>query len=143
MKVVRRGRPVGVVAALVVLVASAPLLFVLYSAMDVSLERWAGLWSARIPGLLWNTLSLAVGVSFFSLVLGLSSAWLIARRSFPGRRLAVWLMVLPLAVPTYVLAHVYITLLEPGGVLAEMWLGVSGGRLPVPQLHGLGGAVLC
>ena len=137
----QRGRLAGAVAALVVLVACAPLLFVVYSALDITPERWAGLWSARIPGLLWNTFSLAVGVSFFSLILGLSAAWLIARRSFPGRRLATWLMVLPLAVPAYVLAHVYTTLLEPGGVLAQLWQQLSGGLLAVPELHGLGGAV--
>ena len=141
MKPGQRWRPVGLVAALVVLVACAPLLFVIYSALGVDAGRWAGLWSARIPGLLWNTLSLAVGVSFFSLILGLSAAWLIARRSFPGRNLATWLMVLPLAIPAYVLAHVYTTLLEPGGVLARHWMALTAGMLPVPELHGLGGAV--
>lgn len=138
----RSGRwPSGGVAAAVVLVACFPLLFVLYSALEVGLARWGGLWSARIPGLLWNTLSLAAGVSLFSLVLGLSAAWLIARRSFPGRRIATWLMVLPLAVPSYVMAHVYTTLLQPGGSLATGLAQLTGGTVQLPEMYGLGGAV--
>ena len=130
----------GMIAGGIVLVASFPLLFVVYSALGVEADRWASLWNTRIPELLWNTMSLAVSVSLVCLLLGVSSAWLVARRRFPGRTLATWLMVLPLAVPAYVLAHVYTTLLQPGGTLARIWETVTLGVVPVPDLYNLAGA---
>ena len=132
----------GATAAAVVLVAGIPLLFVLYSSGQLSLEQWQALWSRRLPGLLWNTLSLAVLVAAGSFVLGVSSAWLIARRQFAGRRLATWLMVLPLAVPTYVFAYIYTTLLEPDGWLGRAWRAVFGEHVPIPDLYNIGGVSL-
>lgn len=124
------------------LCAAVPLLFVGYSSIELSAARWAGLWSSRLPELLWNTLLLAVLVAVGSLVLGVSSAWFIARREFPGRRLALWLMVLPLAVPTYVFAHIYTTLLAEDGWLGSAWRGVFGDAVPVPDLYHAGGVAL-
>jgi iron(III) transport system permease protein len=127
-------------AGTVVLGAAIPLLFVLHSSLGLSAEQWARLWSSRLPQLLGNTLSLAFLVSLGCLVLGVSSAWLVARRRFPGRRLAVWLMVLPLAIPTYVFAHIYTILLEPDGWLGRAWRGLFPEAVPIPDLYSLGGA---
>ena len=72
--------------------ATIPLLFVVYSSFQLSTPDWLGLWSNRLPRLLWNTLRLAFLVAIVCFVIGVSSAWLIARRDFPGRKLAIWLM---------------------------------------------------
>lgn len=130
----------GVFALLVVAVAVIPLSFLLYSGWQLSATQWQGLWSSRLPGLLWNTLSLAVLVAIGSMVLGVSSAWIIARRDFVGRRLAVWLMVLPLTIPTYVFAHIYTTLLDDNGWLGRAWHAVFGNSIAVPELYNIGGA---
>jgi iron(III) transport system permease protein len=97
-------------AGLVVLAAVVPLAFLAWQSLQLSLPQWQGMWSARIPQLFINTLSLATWVSIGSVVLGVSTAWLVARREFAGRTLATWLMVLPLAIPTYVFAHIYATI---------------------------------
>ncbi len=110
--------PLATLATAVVLAAAIPLLYVVWNSLQLSATQWLGLWTSRLPTLLWNTLSLALLVAVGSVLLGVSSAWLIARREFVGRRLAVWLMVLPLTIPTYVFAHIYTTLLEDDG-----WLG--------------------
>ncbi len=117
-------------ATVIVIVASLPLLFIIANALELGGEQWARLWSIRLPGLLWNTLSLATLVAVFAMVLGISSAWLIARRDFAGRRLAVWLMVLPLTIPTYVFAHIYTVLLERDGWLGSLWVALIGGQPP-------------
>lgn len=109
-------------AVLVVATAVVPLAFLGWQSAQLTWPQWQGLWSARIPQLLWNTLTLAALVSVGTVVLGVSTAWLVVRREFPGRRLAIWLMVLPLAVPTYVFAHIYATL--------------------SPAFYGLGGAAV-
>lgn len=130
----------GLLAGLVVLVAAIPLIFVIFSSSQLPLEDWRSLWSQRLPGLLWNTLSLALLVAIGCFVLGVSSAWLVARRRFVGRGLATWLMVLPLTIPTYVFAHIYTTLFESDGWLGRAWLAVFGDSVGIPDLYNVGGA---
>jgi len=134
--------PLATLATGVVLAAAIPLLYVVWNSLQLSLPQWAGLWTSRLPALLWNTLSLAVLVAIGSTLLGVSSAWLIARREFAGRRLAVWLMVLPLTVPTYVFAHIYTTLLEEDGWLGRLWIALTGSDRYLPDLFNVWGATL-
>jgi len=129
----------GVAATVVVGLAAVPLLFVIYSSSQLSLSGWQALWSHRLPSLLWNTLSLAVLVAVFSFILGVSSAWLIARRNFVGRKMATWLMILPLAIPTYVFAHIYTILFEEDGWIGSLWLNIFGDHLAIPDLYSIGG----
>ncbi len=135
-------RSLLLMAVAVTLVATIPLVFVLNNSLTLSMERWQLLWSSRLPALMWNTLSLSGMVAIGSLLLGVSTAWLIARREFPGRRLAVWLLVLPLAIPTYVFAHIYTELLQPSGWLGQAWIAVFGSAIPIPDIFTLGGATL-
>ncbi len=121
----------GGIAALVVLLATVPLVFVIDSSLGLDGAAWARLWSTRLPELLWNTLALAVLVAVGCLVLGVSAAWLVARRRFPGRALARWLMVLPLTIPTYVFAHIYTTLFDYEGWIGRYWQA---------DLYNIGGA---
>ncbi|ALP51980.1 hypothetical protein Tel_01840 [Candidatus Tenderia electrophaga] len=128
-------------AGIVVLTATVPLLFVIYSSLQLSAAAWAGLWSSRLPGLMGNTLSLALAVVVLCLLLAVPSAWLTARREFVGRTLAIWLLVLPLTIPTYVFAHIYTVLLEPDGWLGRVWQAVAG-EAAVIDIYGLGGAAV-
>ena len=112
----------GQLTLLVVCLAAIPLLFVIHSSLQLSAPRWFSLWTSRLPELVWNTLNLALLVAVGAFVLGVSSAWLIVRREFVGRQLAIWLLVLPLTIPTYVFAHIYTVLLEPSGWLGRVWL---------------------
>ena len=139
---ISRAGTLGALAGGVVLLAMIPLLFVVYSSLQLGADRWLGLWSTRLPGLLWNTLSLAVLVAIGSVALGVLSAWLIARRDFSGRTIAKWLMILPLTIPTYVFAHIYTTLLEYDGWLGQIWLFIFGDSLSLPDLYNLWGAAL-
>ena len=127
----------GYLAGGIVLLAAVPLFFVLGNSLGLGLEQWKNLWSSRLPGLLWNTLSLALLVAIVSLVLGVSSAWLIARRRFAGRGLAKWLMVLPLTIPTYVFAHIYMTLFEDDGWIGALWQNLFG--VAPPELSNIWG----
>jgi iron(III) transport system permease protein len=103
-----------------------PLCYVTYLAATASPAVWGRLWATRIPELLWNTVSLAASVSFLTLALGVGLAWIIVRYDFPGKRLWEWALVLPLAMPTYVLAYVYAHLLGMGGPIAQWWQSVGG-----------------
>ena len=133
----KRFTPTGSLAAVIVLMACIPLVFVVYNSWLLNIEQWLGLWTSRLPLLLWNTLSLAVLVAIGCSVLGVSAAWWIARRDFPGRKLAIWLMVLPLAIPTYVFAHIYTTLLEEDGWLGAAWTSVFGDSIAIPDIYNI------
>ena len=121
--------------------ATIPLLFVLYHSALLPASKWAGLWSQRLPELLGNTLSLAVLVGVICLVIAIPSAYLVARREFVGRKVAIWLLILPLAIPTYVFAHIYTVLLEPDALLGQLWqlIAGEGARL---DLYNLGGTAV-
>lgn len=122
-------------SGMVVLVAAIPLLYVVVTSLHLSADRWAELWSNRLPLLLGNTLLLVVLVAAGALLLGVSSAWLVARREFPGRRIALWLMVLPLAIPTYVFAYIYTGLLDDDGWLGALWHAAFGPEAAVPDIY--------
>ena len=59
-----------------------------------------------------NTVLLALSVGCITAVVGIATAWTVATRDFPGRRILSWALVLPLAAPAYVVAYVYADLLE-------------------------------
>ncbi len=88
-----------------------PLGYVTSQAVSADPAVWSRLWATRIPELLSNTVSLAASVACLTLVLGVSTAWIVTRLEFPGRRLWEGALVLPLAMPTYVLAYIYSYLL--------------------------------
>ena len=75
----------------------------------------------RIPELLTNTVSTGCKRSRFTLVLGVSTAWLVTRVEFPARRLWEGALVLPLAMPTYVLAYIYSYLLGIRRAVEHLW----------------------
>jgi len=124
----------GAVAGATVLFAILPLLYVIGYGFDLSLDQWVSLWSARIPELLWNTLSLALLVALLSVFLGVPTAWIIARMNFPGRTVAIWLMLLPLTIPTYVFAHIYTILMDDDGWLGLAWHWIFGEASPIPDI---------
>ena len=136
---VKRLKSLGTLAAIIVISAILPLLYVVAYGLDLSIEQWRALWSHRIPGLLLNTLVLALIVAIFSLILGVSSAWIVARKSFKGRKLAIWLLLLPLTIPTYVFAHIYTSLLDDDGWLGILWHFVFGESSRVPDLSSVFG----
>jgi iron(III) transport system permease protein len=105
-------------------------------------EVWAHLASTVLPGLVRNTLLLLVGVGVGTLVLGTGLAWLTVMYEFPGRRIFDWALMLPLAVPAYVLAFVAIGLLDFSGPVQGFLRHVLGpGRYWFPEIRSAGGVV--
>ncbi len=124
----------GLIAGAVVLFVVMPLLYIIDFGFSLSLEEWLLLWDNRIPSLLWNTLLLAFLVALMSLLIGVPTAWIIARREFVGRKIAIWLMLLPLTIPTYVFAHIYTVLMDDDGWLGQVWRWLFGEASPIPDI---------
>ncbi|UUX51092.1 iron ABC transporter permease [Nisaea acidiphila] len=101
----------GLLAAALLL----PILAVFLTAMGDSEGLWAHLASTVLPLYVWNTLLLMAGVTVVSLGFGVGSAWLVARYAFPGSRVLEWALLLPAAVPGYLIAYTYTDFLEYAG----------------------------
>jgi iron(III) transport system permease protein len=135
----RRWYPlVFTIAALVLL----PLSVLLFSWQTIDHEIWSHLWETQMPRLLGNTLTLVVGVGIGVTLLGVSLAWLTSLCEFPGRRWLDWALMLPFAIPAYVLAFVFVGLLDFAGpvqTLLREWFGTG---LRLPRVRSTGGVII-
>jgi iron(III) transport system permease protein len=142
----RRG-PGALVAAAVAVAAlvTAPLLAVGAAVFTGgTLDTWRHLASTVLPEYVVSTLWLCGGVAAGAAVVGVSTAWLVTAHEFPGRRVFEWALVLPLAVPTYVMAYAYTDLLQFSGPVQTALrsaLGLVPGRYWFPDVRSLPGAV--
>ncbi|MDN7999032.1 iron ABC transporter permease [Burkholderia multivorans] len=141
-----RARGVWTFAALAIAAAvAAPLAALVAAAFDADLAHWRHLAAFVLPQALVNTLLLLAGVGAIVSIVGTGCAWLVTAYDFPGRRTLTWALLLPLAVPTYIVAFAYLDLLHPIGPVqsAVRWLlGFDSPRqFRLPDLRSLPGAV--
>ncbi|MEK6592063.1 MAG: iron ABC transporter permease [Pseudomonadota bacterium] len=130
--------------ALAVLIA-LPVAVVLINIFLPSQGTWSHLAATVLPEYVWNSLVLMAGVAFGVIVGGVCTAWLTTMCRFPGRRLFEWALLLPMAVPAYVMAYAYTDLLQFAGPV-QSWLREFmqwGARdYWFPDVRSLGGAVV-
>src|SRR5918997_2358972 len=124
---------VGAAALLVLLPVAAVVVGVL-TAGAAPWRRLAG--SGWLP-LTGTTLALLALVLLGSTVLGAGLAWLTTAYRFPGRRALAWLLVLPTAVPAYVLGLVWSSLLSYPGPVQTGWRAALGPDAPFPPVQSL------
>ncbi|MDU4250408.1 iron ABC transporter permease [Pseudomonas sp.] len=125
------------VAALVLL----PISVLLLSWAEIDREIWSHLWETQMARLLGNTLVLVAGVGVGVTVLGVSLAWLTSLCEFPGRRWLDWALMLPFAVPAYVLAFVFVGLLDFSGPVQTLLREGFGSGLRLPRVRSTGGVI--
>ena len=119
--------------------ATAVPLVVLFSAWATpETEVWRHLAATVLPGLLRNTGALLLGVGAGTLALGCGLAWLTARCEFPGRRWLDWALMLPLALPAYVLAFVTYGLFDTAGPVQRLLAHVPGAAKVSFEARGTG-----
>lgn len=121
----------------------APIAAVVFNVFLPSQATWSHLASTVLPDYIWNTLLLvslvAMGVTFF----GVISAWLVTAYHFPGQRVLEWALVLPLAMPAYVMAYAYTDWLQAAGPVQTMLRDLTGWRVReywFPEIRSLPGA---
>lgn len=114
----------------------------IYSAVTVDSSLWIRLWQTRLPFLFNNTVQLLAVVGIMTLIIGVSLAWIMARYDFPGKKIWKWIVLLPFAVPGYVLAYAYATIMAPGGVFQDLWVFMGGDIRSIPSLYSLWGVAL-
>ena len=106
---------------------------------------WGHLWRTVLADYVVNSLVLMLGVGTLTLILGVPAAWYTAVCEFPGRRLFIWLLPLPLAFPAYIIAYTYSGLLDYPGPVQTFIRDVTGwghGDYWFPPIRSLGGAIV-
>ena len=142
----RNHSPLIVFAALVALLAGLPVASVgLNLFAGGTSETWSHLSQTVLPEYIANSVWLCLGVGCGVALIGVATAWLTAMHDFPGRRFFEWAMVLPLAMPAYVMAYVYTDFLQfvgPVQTLLRDSFGWAYGDYWFPDIRTLPGAVL-
>ncbi|MCZ8441956.1 ABC transporter permease [Achromobacter xylosoxidans] len=132
-------------AALIGLAVLAPVLTLVWWALGGDLSHWRHLATYVLPQALANTAVLLAGVGVLVTLLGTGSAWLVTAYEFPSRRALTWALLLPLAVPTYIIAFAYLDLLHPIGPIQSGIRALLGYDSPrqfrLPDLRSIYGAI--
>ena len=134
-------RPSLVVTALIL---SIPILTIAFSVFEPPGENWQHLKDTVLQEYIGNSMLLTCGVGIGTLLIGVSTAWLTAMCSFPGKNLFVWLLLLPLAMPAYIVAYTYTGMFDFAGPVQSMfrdWTGWSYRDYYFPQIRSMGGAI--
>ena len=132
-------------ALVTALLIAIPILSVFIVAFAPSDDIWLHLATTVLPHYVSTTLLLMLGVGAGTLVIGTATAWLVTMCRFPGSKIFEWALVLPLAVPAYVIAYVYTDLLEYAGPLQGIMRDTFGWTSHrdywFPEIRSLGGAI--
>jgi len=104
-------------AVLVSAMVAAPVIAIGILAIFPAENIWPHLVSTVLPGYVTTTLMLMAGVGLFTFIIGTGTAWLITTCRFPGRSILQWALLIPLAMPTYIIAYTYVDLLEYSGII--------------------------
>lgn len=112
-------------------------------ALSAGIGTFAHLWATVLPEYIVNSVLIAVIVAVMTAVLGIGCAWLVAAFDFPGRKFFAWALILPLAMPAYVVAYAYTDFLQYTGPLQtglRTWLGWQGPTYWFPEIRSVSGA---
>ncbi len=132
-------------ALLITIVIGAPIAAIAVLAAGSSGDTWPHLISTVLPLAVARTLGLMAGVGIITLIVGTGTAWLVTMYRFPGRRFFEWMLLIPLAMPTYIIAFSYLELLDYSGTLQTSLRAMFGWQNAAdywfPDIRSLGGAI--
>ena len=133
-------------AAVPALLVLAPVFGLVVLALRGDGALWPHIASYVLPDALRQTAMLLAGTAVVAAIAGVGTAWLVTGFSFPGRGWLEWALLLPLAVPTYIVAYSYMDVLHPIGPVQTALraiLGIAEVRgLVLPDIRSMGGTIL-
>ena len=142
MKVTPGALASGVVTFLVLL----PVAAIAVAASGGSPDLWRHLVAYVLPAAARDTAVLLAGVGLLTAVIGTGAAWLVTAYEFPARRMFGWALLLPLAVPTYIVAYAYLDVLHPVGPVQTAIRALLGFDSPrqfrLPDVRSMAGCII-
>ena len=127
------------------LIIALPILIIVTSLIQPGAGAWQHIRDTVLSEYLINTFWLMLQVTLYTLLIGVSTAWLTATTVFPGKRFFSWALMLPLAAPAYIIAYVYTDLLEFDGPLQKalgFLFNLEPGSYAFPEIRSLPGAAI-
>ena len=123
----------------------SPIISIIFSSFENTFSLWEHLFKTRLKFYLYNTFILMLGVGFTTLFIGVTLAWLICKYDFFMRNVLEWALLLPLALPSYIVAYCYTDFFEYSGFLQtsirELFNFNSPNDYFFPEVRSLGGAI--
>ena len=130
---------------LIFCIFASPILIVLASLFGEYSDNWIHLYKYVLGGYVYNSFLLIIGVSTISLFLGIGTAWLTSNYSFFGKNFFDWALILPLAVPPYILAYTFTGLFDSYGtannLIREIFL-LNSEYIFFPNVRNIYGAII-
>ena len=146
MEYPKRARGLFAAATIPPLLVLTPVLGLIVLAMRGDGEIWPHLAAYVLPDAMRQTGILLAGTAAVSALAGVGTAWLVTGFSFPGRRWLEWALLLPLAMPTYIVAYAYLDVFHPIGPVQtamRVLLGIDDARTQVlPDIRSMLGCIL-
>ena len=135
----------SIFASLIALLIIAPVFAIFYSAFLGDTSLWPHLFSTVLPRYISNTIILMLGVGLLSTLLGVSTAWVVTRYNFFGKKFFQWALLLPAAVPAYIIAYTYTDFLEYAGPVQKILRGFfnyqNSSEYWFPEIRSMEGAI--
>ncbi len=123
----------------------SPIISIIFSSFENTFSLWEHLFQTRLKFYLYNTFILMLGVGFTTFFIGVSLAWLICKYDFFMKNVIEWALLLPLALPSYIVAYCYTDFFEYSGFLQtsirELFNFDSPNDYFFPEIRSLGGAI--
>lgn len=129
---------------LVALIFSLPVITIFSFIFADSAQVWSHLVENLLAEYISHSVILVLGVAIGTFVIGVSSAWLTSVCNFPAKRFFSWALLLPLAMPAYIIAYTYTGLFDLSGPFQSYYRELSGleyGEYWFPEIRSLGGAI--
>jgi iron(III) transport system permease protein len=124
---------------------AVPVLLIFTSVFTPQKELWQHLFATVLNDYVYHSLLIAFSVGGLTLLLGTSLAWLVTRYAFAGRGTLQWLILLPMAMPAYILAYTYTGMLDVAGPLQTYLRATFNWTYHdywFPDVRSVGGAIL-
>ena len=140
----RRPGALTTFAVVLAFLLAVPVVVVMLNVFVPTEGTWAHLAATVLPDYILNSVGLMLGVAYGVMTIGITTAWLTTMCRFPGRRVLEWALLLPMAMPAYVMAYAYTDFLQFAGPVQtalRTWTGWGPGDYWFPDVRSLPGAV--
>lgn len=121
-------------AVVLLLLVCTPIFTLLGNLIFSASDQWELVAPKIFESYLEDTLILLAGVAFCTFVIGTSAAWIVSSYDFPGRKYFEWLLILPMAFPSYMMAYSYIGVLEYTGPIHSFFRNILGFKITGPLI---------
>ncbi len=119
----------------------SPLIAIISLALIPNNDIWSHLITTVLPHQIFTTLQLMIGVGLLSTFIGIITAWFVTFYDFPAKRFLDWLLLLPLALPTYIAAYAYTDIFDSSNSFSHLCKRILGIDIWYPNLYNIGGAI--